>query len=238
MSKLKSAVFAWSLANRIPCWAAILQFANVSCRCERTRRVMIAWLRIMSAAANECHPSTNCFVFSKSVSRSTWFPPRSCRWRQYPLTPNGKVIATRFPNRAQPSARGRSRDAARRGGTQAHRDLGKRPGRPPIGIEDKFFDLGGHSFAGGQIDCTNRKSLRSPAARPHGFPIAHHRATGGGHPPKKIQEGSALAGTSLVEIQARGTRPPLFLVHGAGGGMFWGYVNLSRHLGTISLFMA
>src|SRR5262249_3358869 len=26
-------------------------------------------------------------------------------------------------------------------------------------------------------------------------------------------------------------RKPLFLVHGAGGGMFWGYMNLSRHLG-------
>src|SRR5262249_32864634 len=39
------------------------------------------------------------------------------------------------------------------------------------------------------------------------------------------------AGTSLVEIQSKGSKPPLFLVHGAGGGMFWGYVNLSRHLG-------
>ncbi|MGN6642113.1 MAG: amino acid adenylation domain-containing protein, partial [Verrucomicrobiota bacterium] len=48
---------------------------------------------------------------------------------------------------------------------------------------------------------------------------------------KEIQEESAISGTSLVEIQPRGTRPPLFFVHGAGGGMFWGYINLSRHLG-------
>src|SRR5206468_10373945 len=33
-------------------------------------------------------------------------------------------------------------------------------------------------------------------------------------------------------IQSKGSRPPLFLVHGAGGGMFWGYVNLARHLGA------
>src|ERR1041384_8169070 len=39
-------------------------------------------------------------------------------------------------------------------------------------------------------------------------------------------------GSSLVEIHARGSRPPLFLVHGAGGGMFWGYANLSRYLGA------
>jgi thioesterase domain-containing protein len=36
----------------------------------------------------------------------------------------------------------------------------------------------------------------------------------------------------LVAIQPRGTRTPLFLVHGVGGGMLWGYENLSRHLGT------
>jgi thioesterase domain-containing protein len=34
-----------------------------------------------------------------------------------------------------------------------------------------------------------------------------------------------------VEIQPEGSRPPLLLVHGAGGGMFWGYSNLARHLG-------
>ena len=37
---------------------------------------------------------------------------------------------------------------------------------------------------------------------------------------------------SLVEIQPQGTRAPLFLVHGVGGGMLWGYANLARHLGT------
>ena len=36
---------------------------------------------------------------------------------------------------------------------------------------------------------------------------------------------------ALVEIHGgEAALPPLFLVHGAGGGMFWGYVNLARHL--------
>jgi thioesterase domain-containing protein len=35
-----------------------------------------------------------------------------------------------------------------------------------------------------------------------------------------------------VEIQGHGTRPPVYLVHGVGGGMFWGYSNLARHLGA------
>jgi len=36
--------------------------------------------------------------------------------------------------------------------------------------------------------------------------------------------------SSLVEIQRGGKRPPLVLVHGVGGGMFWGYSNLAHHL--------
>ncbi len=41
----------------------------------------------------------------------------------------------------------------------------------------------------------------------------------------------SAAGSSIVQIQGGGSRPPLFLVHGVGGGMFWGYGNLARALG-------
>ncbi len=37
--------------------------------------------------------------------------------------------------------------------------------------------------------------------------------------------------SSIVEIQGGGSKKPLFLVHGVGGGMFWGYSNLARYLG-------
>jgi thioesterase domain-containing protein len=40
-----------------------------------------------------------------------------------------------------------------------------------------------------------------------------------------------VANSSIVEIQPKGNRPPLFLVHGVGGGMLWGYNNLARQLG-------
>jgi thioesterase domain-containing protein len=36
--------------------------------------------------------------------------------------------------------------------------------------------------------------------------------------------------SSVVEIQPKGTRPALFLVHGVGGGMLWGYHNLAREM--------
>ena len=42
----------------------------------------------------------------------------------------------------------------------------------------------------------------------------------------------AVANSSIVPIQPKGNRPPLFLVHGVGGGMLWGYNNLARELGN------
>src|SRR6185437_10037837 len=35
----------------------------------------------------------------------------------------------------------------------------------------------------------------------------------------------------LIPIHSQGTRPPLFLIHGAGGDVLWGYANLAPHLG-------
>jgi thioesterase domain-containing protein len=45
-----------------------------------------------------------------------------------------------------------------------------------------------------------------------------------------------VADTSIVEIQPKGNRPPLFLVHGVGGGMLWGYRNLAIHLDDQPIF--
>src|SRR4051794_4061258 len=47
----------------------------------------------------------------------------------------------------------------------------------------------------------------------------------------RIQQNTAEE-SSIVEIQSGGSKSPLFLVHGVGGGMLWGYSNLARHLGS------
>ncbi|MDE3083909.1 MAG: alpha/beta fold hydrolase [Verrucomicrobiota bacterium] len=50
-------------------------------------------------------------------------------------------------------------------------------------------------------------------------------------PPQILRaQTSAQIQSSIVAIKAQGTRPPLYFVHGVGGGMFWGYANLARHL--------
>ncbi len=100
----------------------------------------------------------------------------------------------------------------------------------PIGIEDKFFELGGHSLLAVQVISRIEKGFgrklrlatifQTPTIRQLAAIIRG-----------ETQESSGSRSTSIVAIQPDGRRPPLFLVHGAGGGMFWGYVNLARYLG-------
>jgi thioesterase domain-containing protein len=41
---------------------------------------------------------------------------------------------------------------------------------------------------------------------------------------------SAPSRSTIVPVQANGDRPPLFLVHGVGGDVLWGYANLAKHM--------
>jgi amino acid adenylation domain-containing protein/FkbH-like protein len=99
----------------------------------------------------------------------------------------------------------------------------------PVGIRDKFFDLGGHSLLAvrlvSRIEAEFSKKIRVASI----FQSPTIEELAGVIREEEIPPESK---SSIVEIQGRGERPPLFLVHGAGGGMFWGYANLSSHLGS------
>lgn len=97
----------------------------------------------------------------------------------------------------------------------------------PIGVHDKFFALGGHSLL----------AVRLIARVEQQFNTRLKVATLLQHPTiaslAAVLRGTARPDTrsSIVPIQPEGSKPPLFLVHGAGGGMLWGYGNLAKHLG-------
>ncbi|HYG36656.1 MAG TPA: alpha/beta fold hydrolase, partial [Clostridia bacterium] len=98
----------------------------------------------------------------------------------------------------------------------------------PISVRDKFFSLGGHSLLAvrlvARIEKTFGKKLPVSAIFEH--PTIQQLAT-------LLRDGAKRRRRStIVEIQPLGSRPPLLLVHGAGSGMFWGYSNLARHIGT------
>ena len=97
----------------------------------------------------------------------------------------------------------------------------------PIGVEDKFFDLGGHSLLAVRLVAQVEKKFgrKFPVAVVFQAPTIREMAG------FLRAEKSVTKSSSLVEIQAKGTKPPLYFVHGVGGGMFWGYTNLARSLG-------
>jgi amino acid adenylation domain-containing protein/FkbH-like protein len=151
-----------------------------------------------------------------------------------PLTPNGKVDrkALPAPDQTRPQLEkeyASPRDHLERELTKIWEEVLE---VRPIGIEDRFFDLGGHSLLAvrliAQIEKTFGRKIR--LATLFQTPTIAQIAAILREDSKPVPAG--IPSSSVVEIQARGTRPPLFLVHGAGGGMFWGYVNLARHLGN------
>jgi len=150
-----------------------------------------------------------------------------------PLTPNGKVDkrALPEPDHARPTQERKyasPRDAIELELTKIWEEV---LGVEPIGIEDQFFDLGGHSLLAVRVAARIEKSFgrklqlgaifTAPTIEKFAALIR-----------EEMRESSVTTGTSLVELQTKGGKPPLFLVHGAGGGMFWGYVNLARRLGV------
>lgn len=96
----------------------------------------------------------------------------------------------------------------------------------PIGIHDNFFSLGGHSLSAVKLTAAIEKETGKKLRLCTIFqqPTVARLA-------KALQEANTRVEHSIVEIQPHGSKPPLFLVHGVGGGMFWGYNNLARGLG-------
>jgi amino acid adenylation domain-containing protein/FkbH-like protein len=94
----------------------------------------------------------------------------------------------------------------------------------PVGIRDDFFDLGGHSLLAVRLFAEIQKitGRKLPLVTLFQAPTIEHLAA--------ILSRSESADSLLVPIQAHGDKPPLFLVHGAGGDVLWGYANLALHL--------
>jgi len=95
-----------------------------------------------------------------------------------------------------------------------------------VGITDNFFELGGHSLLAVRLFAeverlTGRKlPLVTLFQSPTIEQLTHALAQGA----------AAEAHSLLVPLQPHGSKPPLFLIHGAGGDVLWGYANLAAHM--------
>lgn len=147
-----------------------------------------------------------------------------------PLNANGKVDTAGLPafDGSRPELQHSyvaPRDAVEEQLAQIWRNV---LGVHPIGVHDRFFDLGGHSLLAVRMVAHLEKQFgkKLPVSA-----IFQHRTI---DQLAKLLRDPGQRYTpisSIVEIQGHGRRPPVYFVHGVGGGMFWGYSNLARHLG-------
>jgi amino acid adenylation domain-containing protein/FkbH-like protein len=98
-----------------------------------------------------------------------------------------------------------------------------------VGVRDDFFDLDGHSLLAVRLfaEVERTTGRKYPLVTIFQAPTIEQLA--------RVLDGhgqAAHSGSLLVPIQPRGAGPPLFLIHGAGGDVLWGYANLAAHLGT------
>ncbi|HEX2643579.1 MAG TPA: thioesterase domain-containing protein, partial [Thermoanaerobaculia bacterium] len=96
----------------------------------------------------------------------------------------------------------------------------------PVGVIDDFFDLGGHSLL------AVRLMARIEAELGRALPLSalFQSGTVEGLAERLREAGPEGGASPLVPLQTKGSRPPLFLVHPAGGQVLC-YAGLVRLLG-------
>jgi len=94
----------------------------------------------------------------------------------------------------------------------------------PIGATDNFFDLGGHSVLALRVSAQIYKKFG------YELPLSAFFAVGTvEHLASIIRNQAEIKSTHLIELQAGGSKPPIFLMHPIGGGVVC-YVYLARYL--------
>ncbi|MBF6331070.1 amino acid adenylation domain-containing protein [Nocardia transvalensis] len=144
---------------------------------------------------------------------------------RWPLTPNGKVAADQLPSPAETAE-----SVSRRPQTPAEQVVcsifADVLGVPEMGMDDNFFEYGGHSLlAAGLVNRLREVvdpelTIRDLFDRPTPAAIMR-RHTG--------SPGSARMLRPLLPLRPRGTRAPLFCIH-PFAGIAWCYVGLAREI--------
>jgi len=95
-----------------------------------------------------------------------------------------------------------------------------------VGVKDNFFELGGHSLLAVRLFAELEKMTgrKLPLVTLFQAPTIEQLARALCETEKSGSE------SLLVPLQPHGSKPPLFLVHGAGGDVLWGYANLAAYM--------
>jgi amino acid adenylation domain-containing protein len=150
---------------------------------------------------------------------------------ELPLTPNGKIDRKALSARSAGAPVSSRQIAPPRNSTERRvRALFESALRTPVAsVKDSFFDLGGHSIIAANLMLSIEREFgrRLPLATLLLSPTVEGIAAAL-NPAREDSE--HYRWLPLVAVQPRGTRPPLFLVHGAGGNVLL-YRDLAQRLG-------
>ena len=147
---------------------------------------------------------------------------------EMPLTPGGKVDRARLPSIEAAGAPATRAAEPPRNPTEARLVTIWEEvfDRRPLGRQDDFFDLGGDSMLALQLMGRVRRELGRELPLAALFQHTTVAALAA-----HLGRGEDLGGGPAVAIRASGSRPPLFLVHPAGGEILC-YRELARCLGA------
>lgn len=155
-------------------------------------------------------------------------PSLFIRLQSFPLTPNGKLDRKAFPCPEFSGTEVSPRRVSAQSALESEiTEIWETMLNRPVGLDDDFFELGGYSLLAARMFVLIEKKLgvKLPLALLLQCPTVRSLAT-------KIEQKTRPAySTSLVPIRARGTKPALFLVHGAEGNVLL-YKNLAECLGA------
>jgi len=168
-------------------------------------------------------------AFTAAALPAYMVPSTFSRLERLPLTPSAKVdrrqlaAAPTAPEAGLAASAIPPRDATERRLAEIWREL---LGLPTVGIEDSFFDLGGHSMLAVRL----MSRIRGDFGRDLPISALFRLPTIAGLAGALREEAAPPSDSALVEIQPGGGARPLFLVHPSGGNVF-SYADLARKLG-------
>ncbi len=196
---------------------AVLQSAVVLCEDAQDDQQLLACL--VTDAKRE-RPSAQALRAWLQLSLPAYMLPAAYLFVDaLPVTPNGKLDREKLRlakarqqagAAAAPAAGDRLEDRLRQVWEET---LDMRS----IGLDDDFFELGGHSLKAIRllVQIRSRIGAELPASALFQAPTVRRLAA-----LMRQHQAETAAASSLVAVQPNGTRPPLFLVPGAGGEMY------------------
>ena len=178
----------------------------------------------VGSAPEATHSSKDLVAWLRESLPEYMVPSAWVKLDAFPLTPNGKIDRRALPEPTD-APRSRSADfiAPRNHHEQQLAEIWERVlGLSPLGVQDDFFDIGGHSLLAVRLvsEIEAKMTTRIPLTTLFQVRTIENLArVVGGHE-------DATSESAFVAIQATGSRPPLFT-----GGSHPRYVELSRRLG-------